>query len=309
MNLKTKALVEGAFMAAIFLVLLFLTLYTWIGLLGFLLLPLPFIMYTARNGIKNTLFLGITVLFLMLPFNLLPLFPSVLYAWWVGAVVGIGFRKKTSALFSLLLTFLAILSYMLLFLFAAITFFRIDILGEVIKLVEESFTLSTQLIGQKSLEQFGPNGKERLLEQVRILFPSILILYSLLSAYFTQWIAKTIYRRLGGEVPPFPPFSALSFPKSVLFYFLGAVLLSFIPNLQETEWLYHVVENLFAILYFVLSLQGLFFLFYISREKRVGKWLPILGFILLFLPPLDTILRMLGIIDLGFPLRSRKGRG
>lgn len=309
MNHRTKAMVEGALTAAIYIVLLLLVIYTPVGVIGLILLPLPFMIHTGRNGVRHGIILGIVSLLLLIPLGLLPLFPLGLYAGWVGIVAGVGFAKKKNPLFILLLIFLAILIFFLVVLVITSLLFHLDLIGELMNLVKQSIDEAEKILGDGVANSFPANYRTMILTELKTRFPAILILTSFIAAYFTLLIGGKLYRRLGGEIEPFPPFSELSFPRSLLFYFVGALLLYFIPNTEETQWLYLTIENIIPILYFLFSLQGLFFLFYIAKAKKIGKWLPVLGIILLFIPPFDTILRLIGIVDLGFPLRTGKGRG
>ncbi|CCQ96454.1 conserved membrane hypothetical protein [[Clostridium] ultunense Esp] len=309
MRTNVKAIVEGALMAALFLLLLFLVLYTPLGTIGFIVLPLPFVLYTARNKVKNSLLLGFVAILLMIPFGLIALFPLTLYSWWIGLVLGWSFFKKNHPLLTLTYTFLATLLYLLLALLFASLLFKIDLVGELITLLKETMKETSVLMGDALQNQLPSGFMETFLQEFRLRFPALLILYSFFSAFIIQYISGKLFRRLGGETAPFPPFSELRFPRSILYYFLASLLLLLIPNLQEMGWLHLATVNIFTVLYLLITLEGLFFLFYYAKEKKLGRWLPVAGFVMLFLPPLDTILRVIGILDLGFPLRNKKGQG
>jgi uncharacterized protein YybS (DUF2232 family) len=55
-----------------------------------------------------------------------------------------------------------------------------------------------------------------------------------------------------------------------------------------------------------MIIQGLSLVFYYAHAKRMGKALPIIAVVFAVLIPVVLyIIRILGIIDLGFDLRSR----
>jgi uncharacterized protein YybS (DUF2232 family) len=77
---------------------------------------------------------------------------------------------------------------------------------------------------------------------------------------------------------------------------------------EEGTYWFWVIANLSFILQMLMVLQGLSFVFYITHVKGYPKAVPIVVIVLIFLLPFILyIVRILGIIDLGFDLRKRLG--
>ena len=76
---------------------------------------------------------------------------------------------------------------------------------------------------------------------------------------------------------------------------------------KGTYWFW-VISNLSFILQMLMVLQGVAFVFYLTHVKGYPKAVPIIVIVLMFLLPFILyIVRILGIIDLGFDLRKRLG--
>jgi len=98
----------------------------------------------------------------------------------------------------------------------------------------------------------------------------------------------------------------LSFPKSIIWYYLAVLVLSLFVETDASSFLYQAVTNLSYILQLVFTVQGAAFLFFFFHARKVSKAVPAVLTILCLLNPLFLlILRIVGIMDLGFDLRSK----
>ncbi|MEH6878471.1 DUF2232 domain-containing protein, partial [Priestia megaterium] len=92
-----------------------------------------------------------------------------------------------------------------------------------------------------------------------------------------------------------------------LWYYLIALILTFpMFNFEQGSFMYIVILNMLALLQMLVVLQGISFIFYFSYQKGYAKAIPIVVTILaLIIPIILQIVRILGIIDLGFNLRKQ----
>ncbi|MEH7584161.1 DUF2232 domain-containing protein, partial [Priestia megaterium] len=104
-----------------------------------------------------------------------------------------------------------------------------------------------------------------------------------------------------------PPFREFKLPKSILWYYLIALILSFPSfNIEQGTFMYVAIINIVMGLQMLVVLQGISFIFYFSHQKGYAKAIPIVVTILaLIIPIILQIVRILGIIDLGFNLRKQ----
>lgn len=304
---NTKTLTEGAIIASLFAIILFLTLYVpLVGSIIVWLLPVPFIIYVLRHGLKSGLTLWFVTFFLSFIIGGVIVLPLTLLFGSGGLVVGELYRRNKDAFAVLLGGSLAYIINLVLYFIGSIVIFDIHPIRAIQEAMLQSVKTAEQMlttIGQESTEQLEPF--LAMIEQLDDLTPSMIILTGISFALIIQLIASKIVRRLGHDVSRFKPFREWQFPKSFLWYYLIASLF-IIFGVEAGTTLYVIIWNLFPILEIVMTIQGLSFIFFYCYEKKISKALPIsiiiVGFIL---PFILYLVRILGIIDLGFDLRKR----
>jgi uncharacterized protein YybS (DUF2232 family) len=303
---KTKVLTEGAIFAAIFAIMAFMTVI--IPILATVLLwilPLPFIIYTVRNGWKAGLMLWIVASFVSFIIGGLVLIFSAIIFGSTGIVVGELYRRKKSAFTVLFGGSIASIANLILFFILSIVVLDIHPIEGIQELMRTSVeTAEVMLIsvGQdgKQLEEF-----LTFIDRLMVLAPALLISTGIFYALFIQLIAYAVLKRIGEKVARFQPFRDWSFPKSFLWYYLVASILILI-GLEEGTALYMVMWNLFPLLEIAMTVQGLAVIMFYCHAKGLNKSIPVFIIIVTFIAPfLLYIYRILGIIDLGFELRKR----
>src|SRR5699024_3095428 len=103
----------------------------------------------------------------------------------------------------------------------------------------------------------------------------------------------------------FPKFTTFNFPISLIWIYLITIVLSFI-NLDPDSTLYLAYVNAEVICIAFLVIQGFSFIFFYFEHKKMNRFLPIIITIISFIIPLFMyIIRIIGIIDLGFSLKKQ----
>ncbi len=304
---RTKILAEGAIIASLFMILLLITIAVPIlNIISIWTLPLPFIIYVVRNGLKPGFMLLAVASALSFMIGGLPFIPLALFFGSAGLVIGELYRRQLSG-FSVLLgggliyILNMLLSYILLVLF----------LNEhPLQLIEEVMTEQIQF-AESMLANLGqdPSGTMDALYQmvdiISYMIPVMIVITGVLFAVVSTVLAGLLLRRLGHDVNKLPPFRDWSFPKSILWIYLLAMVM-FLFGLEEGSTLFIIVWNVFPLLEVIMTIQGLAFIAFYCYHKQITKALPIIvticGFIFY---PLFTVIRILGIVDLGFDLRKR----
>nr|WP_278891781.1 DUF2232 domain-containing protein [Heyndrickxia oleronia] len=162
------------------------------------------------------------------------------------------------------------------------------------------------------LEGLGQGSSEQLMEQynafldtITTLLPSLLVISSFVVVWILLAINLPIVKRFKIDVPKWNAFRELKLPKSILWYYLITIILAIIWRPEQGTYGNMALVNLNFILQMLMVLQGYSFVFFFSHEKRWTKAIPILIVIFtFFLFPLQYIIRILGIMDLGFILRQ-----
>ncbi|MGA5689606.1 YybS family protein [Cytobacillus pseudoceanisediminis] len=304
-------LTEGAVLLAVFAVLLLISLYVpFLGAISVFFLALPFILFAAKNNrMYAIVFLtgGILLSLIIGSFMALPL---VLTFGLTGTVIGIFISEKKGRMPSFIAGTLVFLAALLILYAAAVALFNVNIIQEGIDMMEESIQISEGV-----LEGFGQNADKAVeqftegLKMIETLTPSLFVMTSVICVFIIQLVSFPIVKRFGIQVESWKPFREMSLPKSILWYYLITIIASFLFNPSEGSYWFMALVNIAFILQIFMVIQGLSLIFFFSHLKGWPKAVPVLAAVFTFLMPfLLYIVRILGIIDLGFDLRQRLGK-
>src|SRR5699024_4859843 len=138
------------------------------------------------------------------------------------------------------------------------------------------------------------------------LIPVGMAFIAILFAFLTQWVSYKVMNRLENKQLRFPPFRSLRFPAAVIWVYFFALLFTFV-ELDPNSVFYLAVVNIFTLAGLLMTIQGLSFIFFYADYKKWPKAIPILSVVLTLILPfiLLYLVRILGIIDIGFGLRDR----
>lgn len=306
---QSKKITEGALVIAIVIAILVASLFPILSLITAFVLPVPFIFYVKRHGVKAGLVVTLAVGFistLLLSYIMLPL---LLVAAAGGIFIGQAMYKRNTAYETLAQgTFGFIVGMLISFIFIQ-TLMDVNIVSEFGQIVEESVNTSTSVI-----ESINPSLNEEDIEvlidtQINLLqqlIPTFMVIFAFMTAFITQWLSYKWFNRVEKEKLYFPPFRELQFPSAIIWVYLLALILSVI-GFEEGSTMYFGAQNLLLIVGIALSLQGFSFIFYFAHIKKISKVFPVLIVIATILFPtfLLYFVRILGIIDIGFRLRDR----
>jgi len=306
---ETRRLTEGAILLAIYTVLLLMFLYLpIIGVFLSFILPIPFIYYSARQKIKNSIVFLIGGLIISFIVGNVFSIPITLAYGTTGIVIGWFIKEKKDRILQYINATLVFLINLVIIYAVSILFLDVNILDELLVSFKESIQTTIRLLetmGQ-TVDENMTETFNQLIETIEILLPTLLVMSSAIVVLLMMVICLPIVRKLGIEVPKAPPFRELTMPKSLLWYYLIVLLLMLVVNPDKGTYMYTAIFNLVYILQTLMLIQGISFIFYYSYVKGFPKAIPIIGIIFSFLIPiLSSFVRILGIIDLGFNLRQR----
>lgn len=301
-------LTEGALMLGIFVVLLFVSMYVpLVMIVTQLFLILPFLLYSAKYPLKNAAILLVGAMLIAFIIGSIVAVPFAFINATIGIVMGYGIRTGKSKAIIYLSSSMAFLFNIVLFYMIATIFLSVNFIEELGQLFKTSMDQYTQ-----ALESFGQAPPAKMHEQMNEMIqlmgtmaPTLLIILSFSTVLLLVIINFPIAKRLGVNVPKFGTFRELKLPKSVLWYYLVALVLTLLVQPESGTYMYMVLVNGAFILQALLVIQGLAFIYFYSHLKKWPLVFPILAVILtLFFPIFLSIVRMLGIIDIGFNLRT-----
>jgi len=302
-------LTEGAILLAAYAVMLLITIYVPIlGAVVNLFLSLPFIMFAAKHNRQSSIVFMVAATLLSLIVGTFFAIPLTLAYGLTGIVMGdfVRNQKGRAAVFlSGSITFLLtlVIQYAV-----AVALFKMDFIKQSIDLVRESVDQSMNM-----LESLGQEPNGALIEQLNAgidllqsLVPSMFVMISLATVFLIQLVSFPILKRFGVKIGEWKSFRELMLPRSLMYYFLVALLASLFIQAEDGGYFHLALTNILFILQLLLVIQGLSFIWFYSHLKGWPKVLPIIITIFIFIMPfLLYIVWILGIIDLGFDLRKR----
>ncbi len=307
---KSNKITEAALLTSAYIILLLISVYIpLIGTFTFFALPIPFIMYTAKYNWQPALMMFIAAGLLSFIFATLFSLPMTLLMAIGGIMIGTAIYEKKSAyetwargavgfVVGLIGVFLIIQ-----FLFNINIYDEIDtVFAEMMNIMQ---TTSDQLgMGDELNEQLEPIAEQ--MDLLKDLIPASMAIISILMAFVAQWLSYKILNRIDRRSLYFPSFTSFNLPVSLIWLYFIALLLSFFVTDTESG-IYIVVMNVVTLSMLLLMIQGFSFIFFYAEHKKLSKAIPIVIVIVTFLIPgiFFLLIRILGIIDLGYSLKKR----
>ncbi|RID82953.1 DUF2232 domain-containing protein [Peribacillus asahii] len=305
---KGKKIAEGGMLLALYSILLFITInIPFLGMITFFLLPIPFVLVMIKETISWSIgFLAVASVLGIVIGTILSL-PTVLLTGVLGIVIGYHVKHNKSTIQMFISSVLAFLVGSLLILIATNIILDINVVDETLTMVEESMETSfdmMDMLGQNVTDDVKQQMRDSI-EMIPMLIPSMLVISAMVMAYIFILASQPFIKRFSDKVVKWPLFRELRLPKSILWYYLITLVATFFVNTDDHSYVNMAILNLMFILQLFILLQGFSLVFYISYVKGWVKFVPILITIVSLLNPIFlTIVRILGIIDLGFPFRE-----
>lgn len=311
---RTRALVEGAMLAALLVVLYVLDLYTRVLVYVF---PVPVAILVVRHDVRTGILA--TVAASLAVSGIVGAAAGVSLAVWVG-LIGVtlgyclanGFRPFPT----LALTSIAVLLAML------ATFAAGFVLGdisyqEIARNVTQAVTqarestldrLEMLRLPQKDIEA-GMAQFDAMVEMLKLTFPVAILGSAIVISAIAHSVSRWALAKLGYKVPAVPRFSRwrITWPWAWGFI-LGALLALLGGQLNSREMLF-LGSNLVTFFFYLFIVQGLAVAwFYIEKYNlgRAGKWAVVL--LLLVVPFASPAISYLGLFDSWFDFRKVESR-
>lgn len=224
-------------------------------------------------------------------------------------IMGIQYKRRATAFRAIAAGAATILIEFLLMLLLSTLFFNFDLTST----IEDTLKLTTSSIdgmsGQTLAGSLGWSADTiQQLSQLTVRsLPFTLTVCALVMSAIAHAIARPTLASMGQVVPKLAPLRTWRLPRSLVWYYLGALLLNMILG-EGTGYLGTILLNIIPMLGFCFMIQTASFFFFLAYHR---KWNPILPIIFIIIMLFFQPLRIIGILDILFPLRdkiSRSGR-
>jgi len=303
-NNQTKALVQGAAMVAIFTLMMIISAYIPLAfMLVFLFAPLPFAWYSAKYKRSTSILVAIVGCILTFITSGLAILPFAFIFALVGIMMGAAIHHQKSKLYLFMSSGIAVLLSTAIVFLAYVRLAGINMVEIGVEMAKKNYeqtaAMSQNLTGQSTIT---PDQVEAVSKMMELTIPSTVTLGAFFVAFVLMSINLPVLKRLGLDVPKFSPFQHMRLPRSILWYYMIVLCINLFIRPEFGSTLDVIVINVSYILWVLLILQGISFIHYFISKKGmpVGvKWIATLLAI-----PLSSFMILLGIIDLGFDVRS-----
>src|SRR5699024_7714624 len=278
------------------------------SIVAFFLLPIPFTVYTYRYHWQAAVLMIIAATILSTLFFTVVAIPMTLLASFGGLMIGIAMKDGATPYETLARGAVGFIAGIVaLFLFTQFLL-GVDFVGEIDAVLEESLESSQQFVQSVGIEQSAEEIEvvESIVFGLKDLAPVGIVIMAVILSFVSQWATYKLLNRIEQTTFKFPPFRDLTFPIVMVWIYLLAMILMFI-DLDPHSTLYLAVQNVYVLVGLLIALQGYSLLFYYNYHKGRSIGIPIIAVIVTLIFPFQFIyiVRMFGIIDIGFSLRER----
>lgn len=219
-------------------------------------------------------------------------------------VMGRWYKKRASALSTILAGMITILGEFLLLLVIGTALFNFDLSSYVNDMMQMvTSPLSDLGTGNPLITEFNLTSEDvdTLSYWTIQVIPMTLILSSFMMAVITHSIVRPILNSMNYAVPKLKPAREWRLSRSFIWYYLLGVVLNLLIGSSESGFMLMISANLLPLLQIVFKIQTIGFLFFLVHERKWNKIVAILlALPVIWLPGLWII----GIIDIAFPLRE-----
>jgi uncharacterized protein YybS (DUF2232 family) len=301
---NARKITYGAMMIAVFAVLLAVSLYIpLVGSITMFFIPLPIILYRLKYDRASSLLVWVSGIVLSLLIGGVLLAPFAFVHGFLGLVIGESVRMGKTKLYSFMATGLTLLISGMMIYVGAVLFLGFNAIDVLRTAIQESKEQTSSIMSKYgSLPDNYDETFDLALGMYEYTIPSLMILFVFTLAFIILTLNLGVAKRLGFDVPKFPPFREFKLPIITVILYGVILLITFFTDMKPGTNLHLIITNATVILRFLFLLQGISLIHYYVNEKKLPKVATVAATIFaLMLTPITT---MLGILDTGVNIRA-----
>ncbi len=312
--MKTRAITEGALMAAVTLTMALTSYYVPFLFILYMFLPIPTIILAKRQGIGAASVSAVAAVLLLLlfmePIEALMNGLSILLP---GIVLGYCYHKELKNIPRLGYGYLAFMVVMIVELYLLQLISGVSFIDEFVRDLNTSMQQVSQayqamgLFTADQLKQF-TDQFDLLTKAIKLMFPTVMMLVPLIMDWFTIFISNLVFKRMKLACVPLIPVADWKlnepFKIFVMIVSLGVMICQMFVKNAGLEIYTVTLTYLIMILFF---LMGFSFIAYWTNEKmgKSGMAIRVLVLVVcMFLPFMFYMISTVGVFDVYFGLRK-----
>ncbi|KAA0948830.1 DUF2232 domain-containing protein [Sporosarcina sp. ANT_H38] len=301
---NAKKITYGAMMIALFAILLAVSLYTpFLGSVTMFFIPLPIILYRLKHDRTSSLLMLATGVMLSLLIGGILLVPFAFVHGILGFIIGETIMMGKTKLYIFMTSGLTLLIAAMGVYVGSVLFFGFNMIAELMTFMEDTKERMTSI-----MSKYGglPDNYDEVVtstfQMYEYTMPSIFIISIFMLAFIILTLNLGVAKRLGFEVPKFPPFREMKLPIISLILYGAILLITLFAAVKPGTNIYLTIVNATTVLRFLFLLQGVSLIHYYINEMKLPKVATVVAtiFALMFAP----ITTMLGILDTGVYIRA-----
>ena len=303
-NNQTKALVQGSMMVAIFTILMTMAAYVpLISILALLFAPLPIAWYSANYNRKSSILVGIAGALLTFFTSGIIMLPFALVFGLLGLVMGEAIRLKKSKVYIFISSGIAMLFSFAIIHLCTLFVTNVNIIQMSLQFARENYEQSLEITKPLSNQMtITPEQLDMMFKTMELTVPATVTITAFLLAFLVIAVNMPLLGRLGLDVPKFAPFQDMRLPRAVLWYYMIVLSINLFIRPELGSTLQVIVLNVSYMLWLLLIVQGISLIHYFIASKGLPN--PVKWVATLLAIPLSSFIILIGIIDLGFDVRS-----
>jgi len=270
-------MVEGGLLAAIAIIFAVISAYLpLIGPFVNLLWPVPIILLGVRHGYKwsimATVVAGVIIAMLLHPLQAV----SVVVGFGlIGIVLGYAFRMEFSPAKTILWGSVAsLLSKIALLAIGAVIMgvnpftMQGEVMAQAVQQAVEvyrNFGMAEQDLAKMT------ESMQAMIELMKIILPAGFIMASVADTFLNFLIAKKVLKKLGHNIPDFPPFKQWTLPSYVVYFFALSLVMIYWGRSRDITLLYNVGMNVQMVANMLLFVEGLALFYFIVDKYNLSR--------------------------------------
>jgi len=260
------------------------------------LIPVPFMVLTTRHNIKYGLF-SLVIASLIIGFSIDIVFTLLVVLFFGPMSLAMGHLIKERkddftviGIGTVISIFTVFLSIQLVSIVGGFNF-----INEISTMLQDTVQQQMDSLVEMDLQAADA---ENIVNYFMVLFPSIIIIQSTFLTLINYYVTIAILRRLRFSDAILPEFSYFKLPGNIILGSFIIMVLSYFTGLFEGLPTDSLMSNVLLIFTFIFFIQGLAFISFFLKKKRVPFVIRILIMgIVLLISPLLIFVSMLGLID------------
>ncbi|URJ60389.3 DUF2232 domain-containing protein [Paenibacillus polymyxa] len=283
--------------------LLLLTLLTPLRIITVFLLIVPGAVLFSSLPFKGFLVHVIPVLFIIALLDVYSLLPAIYFL--IPSIMMGRIYKKGGPAFQALMTGMGIiLAELLVVLFIATYSFGFDLSQYLRDQAAISASIVQQVLSTNPMfsnMNWTAEDTQKLGTMLIGKIPYVLIVTSFILAVITHALARPALSSLDVPVRKMKPAREWRLPRALIWYYLLAIVIEWIAGSSDSSWIQMVSISMLPLIHACFIIQTIGFVYFWTHSRKMS---PVIALLLSLVVLVFQPLRIIGIIDLAFPLRE-----